>query len=61
VSDPIDLVAEVGRLRADLDRALTDGAASHDGDPMTSPILAGIILTAIFVLTASLVRPSWWQ
>lgn len=29
MSDPIDLVAEVGRLRADLDRALTDGAASH--------------------------------
>ena len=29
MSDPIDLVAEVDRLRADLDQALTDGAASH--------------------------------
>jgi hypothetical protein len=29
VSDSIDLAAEVERLRADLDRALTDGAASH--------------------------------
>jgi len=27
---------------------------------MTSPILAGIILTAAFFITASLVRPSWW-
>ena len=29
MSDPIELVAEVERLRADLDRTLTDGAASH--------------------------------